>query len=633
MECFTYDPLSDPACRIRILHLQPSNPHEPIKCTVVEAELHRQLEYEAISYTWGKENDTRPILIDGKCLHVPPNTFNALQDLRHVSKVRQLWIDAICINQKDNNEKEHQVLLMGKIYNMAKQVVIWLEIPRALNRKEDPNLVHDLLEGLHQTLHISRMLGVNVQDIFTGEEAAKPQWLPILRFLHHPYFTRTWTFQEAVLAKTLFVMYGHRELSWDLLYDISSIVSDQPAIFDSFYIDPRLNIWNPDSSSRPAIFHSIQLTELIRRTRKWGDGDDMTLEKLVRKCYSRVAADPRDAIYALLGLATDTERLGLRPSYEASISDVFRVWTEKMMTSSHSLRLLLYVDIDERHQSQNLPSWVPYLGIKSNKTPLFAGGKNKSKYKAGGVRSASFSISDRVLRVKALVTGHVATMTPCLSSTVDVKRQDTRRPAKDMLNWITAAEDLAYESMSLPSSTAYPLDESASDESASTAFWRTLIANRNNDGSVPESKFELKYAMFRRSLASGLSLRPKSRFKDAVQYGETIDILDWPEEAIEGESGIYKAAFLRSASERRFCVTNEGIYGLIPKAANPGDMLVVLQGVAVPFVVRQIGTGGADDSGNPKAVKLIGECYLHSVDIMDGSLWKKTERNEELLIH
>ena len=255
----------------------------------------------------------------------------------------------------------------------------------------------------------------------------------------------------------------------------------------------------------------------------------MTLEQLICACYTRVAFDPRDSIYALLGLAADTVHLGLRPSYEFHISDAFRKWTERMMTSSRSLRLLSYVNIDAAHQSQDLPSWVPHFGIQSKRTPLSAGWNDGSMYKAGGTDSPVFSIANNILRVKSLVIGHIAAITPCLFSTMCTNQQLGRRPAKDTLDWIKDAEELAYNSMSWQSSTAY-----LSDASASTAFWRALIGNRCDDGSVPDPHFELQYAMFRKNMTLRLSVRHKSRFEDHSRYCEMLDRFDWPERAIGG---------------------------------------------------------------------------------------------------
>jgi hypothetical protein len=88
--------------------------------------------FEALSYTWGNELESTPIeIIDlqtkesGKLL-IRPNLATALRYLRLDDKERTLWIDAICINQNDLDERGKQVKRMDQIYRFAKQVNVWL---------------------------------------------------------------------------------------------------------------------------------------------------------------------------------------------------------------------------------------------------------------------------------------------------------------------------------------------------------------------------------------------------------------------------------------------------------------------------------------------------------------------------
>ena len=84
--------------------------------------------YEALPYTWEPVQDQRCIEIDGHCLTVGKNLFAALFHLRDSEKSRWLWIDAICINQAELSERNHQVALMRNIYTYAKRVIVWLGI-------------------------------------------------------------------------------------------------------------------------------------------------------------------------------------------------------------------------------------------------------------------------------------------------------------------------------------------------------------------------------------------------------------------------------------------------------------------------------------------------------------------------
>jgi len=82
--------------------------------------------YEALSYVWGDPKDTVPIFIGRQSFNVTKNLHSALLHLRNHSRERILWVDAICINQANDKEKEDQIRFMAKIYSQANCVVVWL---------------------------------------------------------------------------------------------------------------------------------------------------------------------------------------------------------------------------------------------------------------------------------------------------------------------------------------------------------------------------------------------------------------------------------------------------------------------------------------------------------------------------
>ncbi|KAF1969892.1 heterokaryon incompatibility, partial [Bimuria novae-zelandiae CBS 107.79] len=82
--------------------------------------------FEALSYTWGDRTSNRSLRKTQGRLEVTPNCLAALEDRRHQNQGRTLWIDAICINQHSNTEKNHQVPLMNQIYSKATQLLIYI---------------------------------------------------------------------------------------------------------------------------------------------------------------------------------------------------------------------------------------------------------------------------------------------------------------------------------------------------------------------------------------------------------------------------------------------------------------------------------------------------------------------------
>ena len=130
--------------------------------------------YEALSYTWGGSDKPRSISINKQKLAVTENLYAALLYLRDRSFERILWIDAICINQKDLKEQSHQVQIMAKIYSKAARVLVWLG--------ETANNSEIALERL-------RIAGENgFPDTFND----KTIWQAMLALLYRPWFQRIW---------------------------------------------------------------------------------------------------------------------------------------------------------------------------------------------------------------------------------------------------------------------------------------------------------------------------------------------------------------------------------------------------------------------------------------------------------
>lgn len=119
-----YSPLAD-SNEIRLLDLQPRRPGQGIKCTTRHVKLSENPQYEALSYMWGPK-EHRQIEIDEAVVEVRQNLWDALLELRLEKDIRTLWIDAICINQDDISERNHQVTQMGTIYKNSVRCVAWL---------------------------------------------------------------------------------------------------------------------------------------------------------------------------------------------------------------------------------------------------------------------------------------------------------------------------------------------------------------------------------------------------------------------------------------------------------------------------------------------------------------------------
>ncbi|KAF2184622.1 hypothetical protein K469DRAFT_579057, partial [Zopfia rhizophila CBS 207.26] len=82
--------------------------------------------YDAISYTWGNQQPDQDLGCEDSIKHITANLSSALRRFRSKYRTRNIWADAIYINQDDVKEKSQQLLLMGCIYRSAKRVRVWL---------------------------------------------------------------------------------------------------------------------------------------------------------------------------------------------------------------------------------------------------------------------------------------------------------------------------------------------------------------------------------------------------------------------------------------------------------------------------------------------------------------------------
>jgi hypothetical protein len=181
---------------IRLLRLLPSGDEDaPVQCQLFsycrqEVSKGNHL-YEALSYVWGDENKTLPIFIGKHRFDVTENLHAALSRLRDHSLERIIWVDAICINQGNEKEKEKQIQLMARIYGQAYSVVVWL------GKEADDSDV--ALEAI--------ISAGNDRDLKFTDNATVQQ--AVIKLLERKWFRRIW-----VMAHNPFTTLGNSTKEW-----------------------------------------------------------------------------------------------------------------------------------------------------------------------------------------------------------------------------------------------------------------------------------------------------------------------------------------------------------------------------------------------------------------------------------
>ncbi|KAK3948649.1 heterokaryon incompatibility protein-domain-containing protein [Pseudoneurospora amorphoporcata] len=281
---------------IRLLQLLPSEDEDAaIHCRLFPATLDSKgtRPYEALSYVWGSEDKPCSISINGCDLAVGKNLYVAMLHLRDHFIERTIWIDAICINQGDNEEKGHQVQSMAKIYAKASRVIVWLGEEAA---GSDQAL---------EEIRIAAELSIRRLDDNTG----------ILTLLQRPWFQRIWVLQEVAAARHILIKCGSTEV------DGSAFCLGLDALnLSNESTDLQARILSVTYLIRGAIFRPKYATS---------QSDNFSLNirplgELIEMYHTREATNRRDKVYALLGMSSDNPTaVGLFADYDISWKQLF----------------------------------------------------------------------------------------------------------------------------------------------------------------------------------------------------------------------------------------------------------------------------------------------------------------------
>ncbi|KAJ8132119.1 hypothetical protein O1611_g1501 [Lasiodiplodia mahajangana] len=198
MDSFPYTPLQT-GRELRLLKLAGGEENSGLKGELIHFNLDRGPDYSALSYVWGSKIAPTKIECNGYQVEITENLADALRHLRYQSESRHLWVDALCINQQDADEKSHQVALMKDIYAHAQEVDVWLGLD------EEGIAVRLFAEAENLLASLEAKVEQDVESLDGAQwqcfSAAPFFILPRLSLLFkREYFTRTWVIQEVGLA-------------------------------------------------------------------------------------------------------------------------------------------------------------------------------------------------------------------------------------------------------------------------------------------------------------------------------------------------------------------------------------------------------------------------------------------------
>ncbi|PMD32319.1 hypothetical protein L207DRAFT_499999 [Hyaloscypha variabilis F] len=233
---YYYTALNNSCYSIRLLVLHPRVPGLDIRCTLFEVPLAKAPAYEAISYTWGDSSIREDIWVNSKRLNIPASAHKILSSRSSLWIPRLVWIDAICINQEDMEERNSQVILMKEVYSSAFVVSVCLQTSPApentnipLHETTEAFLALDILGEILMLDLTSFSSDLDVFLLYAGK-VRTPRWLAFLEMVRNAWFERIWVVQEVALASSLRIFYGRSQIQWNHLVDVMRTCRQHPSL-------------------------------------------------------------------------------------------------------------------------------------------------------------------------------------------------------------------------------------------------------------------------------------------------------------------------------------------------------------------------------------------------------------------
>ena len=552
--------------------------------------------YEALSYTWGPLEPRRQIIVNDSRLEISSNLYELLHARRSVFYDRVIWVDALCIDQGNNEEKETQLSKMRDIYLNAHRVVAWLGDPF------DASMAVDMMVAISNRTYVRKE---GPLQFLSAWDRKSPGWKAFMKLVESPYFKRAWIFQESGLGYDLQFYIGGQYIRPDIVYDAIKMLI-LPEVKATVCAE---NGWR--SADALDGISSWQIGFCLRDwdPKKRYDPDRVISLGLLLSCTVRLQATRAvDKVYALQGISNSAVAWSIVPDYESSAGEVFRLTAQKLLESEDDAEYVLpHAGI---RNSAGSPSWAPDWEMESKSNTALLSihvppgieklarmeGVNVDlaaialghKYAAGGSSKPSFKVDQtgKKLQTEAAV---VATI---LHTTAEYDHLDPDVDAHG--RWLRSAELLASDR---------------------TALARTLVGNRASDtidGRADASSLLQAYTTFRETFPGVWIDTPGlARVRSIVSPRERIEMER--QETLSLQVLAYGSRFNNVCGGRKLCRTTEGL-GVVPTLTRSGDVVCVIRGLQTPYVMRPC--RGPLAPGLETEYELVGECYADG--FMDG---------------
>lgn len=575
---------------IRLLVIEPAS---VCRSSVLECRIKHILlaqeprsQYDTISYCWGNSKDRTYIKIKEQFLAVPTSAERALRKMRDPIKERTVWIDAICIDQKDKLERGMQVNMMDRIYGSTQRNLIFLGENHGSNFEtalENMQIVHGSMrdEVGQDFTHLGQYLR-DANGQFRFSESALPtcDHTALLWLYSRPWFGRLWVLQEAALAPENVCFCG------DLTVDLIDVLRVAAWLhYKFFFLQRELSI-SHGLASAVGMFDFVDKNHGTMRVK---ETSRIRLYEMFNLTNQFETSLPHDQVYGLVGLLASDQRFNFsknsipKPDYSKPCSTVFVPLTRLMLEDDKTLDFLDHV----RHTScaditSNGPSWAPRWDRKRD--------QNKHGLALGHFFNASDSILEQkihaqgpsfMLRLAGFPLGTVRRTSSSFSN------NDFLVP-KRIFQMIQGVEQVLREG-----------DGSQKFEDSANPLGWILIAGKNSGNQPARNSDIAVWDLISYILATG-ELPPSilESFQDTSGRARNITR--------------YFSAMRNACVNRRAFVTSAGFVGIGDQLLRHNDIVCIVFGSRWPVILRPQG-------GN--RFSFVGLCFIYGV--MYGDLVNK----------
>jgi Heterokaryon incompatibility protein (HET) len=687
---FEYRPLKlDREIRLLQIDKQPAGFLSNFKCKLVHAQLGDQsYPYNAASYTWGNPNPTSLLIVDNdQCLRVTKNVGLLVDFLFRGMSFGTcfFWVDAVCINQADLEEKSSQVSLMRDIYQHACMVIIWLGEPEGSYEEEaiedlqklgkffklyeknndkygatmtnrakqdsQSNVGHSGTVWMKEVSPDGRvrmrrpapadmsqrhmtpaMIEARFRLHYGKELRTDWNWGCISMLLSKPWFERVWVIQEAFAGPRVVVHCGTKVMLWeDFNFVASQLVQcglDASIHHGTVESDGTLIRTVPTGITNTVFIHFLKLAK--------GEKKPLRLAPLLLISSRYQATNPRDKVYALLGISSEGKHSDLVPNYSLPVEEVFVKTAVHLILQDESLEILAAAGIGWHRETPNLPSWVPdfkhlpelprwRFDVCSNSFAASTD-EDKSNWTAKFIPKTNNLIVSGILIDEVTWVGPL----PCPQSQVAKAGGAATYildSNSDHTSWFSQTTFMCRSLNKYP--TNEPLDE---------VFWRTLIMNSTDQGFFAVADYGTSFHRVEFGLGEAAKYseaHKEERVDLAILMSElahhekqdTVSAELAYMQRVHQASNLeldrrWRQAYTANGAGRNALITRRGYFGIAAPGIKVGDRVALFAGLATPMILR-VAKGSIWKAVRKakQAYHLVSESYIHGLMSGGGLKW------------